>query len=41
VATGLRHIGFDKVYVLKGGHIALSKYLDPKTANPPPPVSAP
>jgi rhodanese-related sulfurtransferase len=41
VATALRHIGFTKVYVLKGGYLALSKYLTPKTANPPPPVSAP
>jgi rhodanese-related sulfurtransferase len=37
--TGLRHIGFDNVYVLKGGIMALAKYLTPKTANPPPKVA--
>jgi rhodanese-related sulfurtransferase len=34
--TALRHIGFDNVYILKGGFQALSVYLDPKTAGPPP-----
>jgi rhodanese-related sulfurtransferase len=34
VGTALRHIGFDNVYVLKGGLMALSKHLDAKTANP-------
>jgi rhodanese-related sulfurtransferase len=34
VGTALRHIGFDNVYILKGGLMALSKYLSPKTANP-------
>jgi rhodanese-related sulfurtransferase len=37
VGTALRHVGFENVYVLKGGLMALSKYLDPKTANPPMP----
>jgi rhodanese-related sulfurtransferase len=41
IGTALRHVGFDNVYVLKGGLMALSKYLDAKTANPPmPKVSA-
>ena len=35
VATALRHIGFSDVYILKGGLMALSKYLTPKVANPP------
>jgi rhodanese-related sulfurtransferase len=35
-ATALRQIGFDNAYVLKGGLMALSKYLDPKTASPAP-----
>ena len=35
VGTGLRHIGFKNVYVLKGGLLALSKHLNAKTANPP------
>ena len=39
VGTGLRHIGFHNVYVLKGGIMALAKYLSPKTANPPPKVA--
>lgn len=39
VGTGLRHIGFKNVYVLKGGIMALGKYLTPKTANPPPKVA--
>jgi rhodanese-related sulfurtransferase len=34
--TALRYIGFDNVYILKGGLMALSKYLSPKTANPQP-----
>lgn len=34
--TALRHIGFDDVYILKGGLKALSAYLDPKAANTPP-----
>ena len=33
--TALRHIGFDNVYVLKGGIGALAAYLNPKTANMP------
>jgi rhodanese-related sulfurtransferase len=33
--TALRHIGFDNVYILKGGFKALSAYLDPKSANTP------
>lgn len=32
VATGLRHIGFKKVFVLKLGTADLAKYLSPKTA---------
>lgn len=35
-ATGLRHIGFEKVFILKGGYKALVSYLDAKTANAPP-----
>ena len=35
VGTALRHIGFDNVSILKGGYMALNKYLDPKTANAP------
>ncbi|MEN8130488.1 MAG: rhodanese-like domain-containing protein [Pseudomonadota bacterium] len=34
-ATALRHIGFDNVYVLKGGLGAMASYLNPKTANMP------
>jgi len=34
-ATALRHIGFDNVYVLKGGLGALTGYINPKTANMP------
>jgi rhodanese-related sulfurtransferase len=34
--TALRHIGFDNVYVLKGGFKALAAYLGPKEANPTP-----
>ena len=33
--TALRHIGFNNVYILKGGFKALSSYLDAKTANAP------
>jgi len=33
--TALRHIGFENVYVLKGGLKALSAYLNAKTANTP------
>jgi rhodanese-related sulfurtransferase len=41
VGTGLRHVGFDNVYILKGGLTALSGHLDAKNANPPmPQVSA-
>jgi len=36
--TALRHVGFDNVYILKGGYKALSAYLGPKTANTPPKV---
>ena len=35
VGTALRHIGFNNVSILKGGYMALNKYLDPKTANTP------
>jgi len=31
--TALRHIGFDNVYVLKGGFKALAGYMGPKEAN--------
>lgn len=31
--TALRHIGFDNVFILKGGFKALNGYLDAKTAN--------
>jgi rhodanese-related sulfurtransferase len=34
--TALRHIGFDNVFILKGGFKALNDYLDAKTANAPP-----
>jgi len=33
--TALRHIGFENVFVLKGGFKALAGYLDPKEANTP------
>jgi len=33
--TALRHIGFENVYVLKGGLKALSAYMGPKEANTP------
>jgi rhodanese-related sulfurtransferase len=32
VGTALRHIGFNNVYILKGGFKALSSYLGPKEA---------
>jgi rhodanese-related sulfurtransferase len=34
--TALRHIGFENVYVLKGGFKALTAYMGPKEANTPP-----
>ncbi len=34
--TALRHIGFDNVYILKGGFKALAAYMGPKEANTPP-----
>lgn len=34
-ATALRHIGFDDVYILKGGYKELSSYLNATTANSP------
>jgi rhodanese-related sulfurtransferase len=33
--TALRHIGFDNVYILKGGFKALAAYMGPKEANAP------
>lgn len=33
--TALRHIGFENVYVLKGGFKALTAYMGPKEANTP------
>jgi rhodanese-related sulfurtransferase len=33
--TALRHIGFDNVYILKGGFKALTGYMGPKEANSP------
>jgi len=33
--TALRHIGFENVYILKGGFKALTGYLGPKEANTP------
>jgi len=35
VGTALRHVGFDNVFILKGGFKALSNYLNAKTANMP------
>ena len=32
IATGLRNIGFNNVYVLKNGFSELAKYVSPKTA---------
>ena len=40
VGTALRHVGFKNVYILKGGLMALSKYLSAKTANPPKKLAA-
>jgi len=41
IVSALRRVGFENAYVLRGGLIALSKHLNAKTANPPPPkVSA-
>ena len=34
--TALRHIGFDNVFILKGGFKALVGYMGPKEANTPP-----
>ncbi|RKT44223.1 rhodanese-like domain-containing protein [Thiocapsa rosea] len=34
--TALRHIGFDRVFILEGGFKALIDYLDPVVANSPP-----
>ena len=34
--TALRHIGFQNVFVLEGGFVALVAYLGPKEANTPP-----
>jgi 3-mercaptopyruvate sulfurtransferase SseA len=31
--TALRHIGFENVYILKGGYKALIAYMGPKEAN--------
>jgi rhodanese-related sulfurtransferase len=36
VGTALRHVGFNNVYVLKGGIMALAEHVNPKTVNPPP-----
>jgi rhodanese-related sulfurtransferase len=33
--TALRHIGFENVYILKGGFKALTAYMGPKEANSP------
>jgi rhodanese-related sulfurtransferase len=33
--TALRHIGFENVYILKGGFKALTAYMGPKEANTP------
>ena len=33
--TALRHIGFENVYILKGGYKALIGYMGPKEANTP------
>ena len=32
IGLALRNVGFDNVYVMKGGLMGLMKYLDPKTA---------
>ena len=34
--TALRHVGFDNVFILKGGFKALNVYVDATTANVPP-----
>ena len=34
--TALRHIGFENVYILKGGFMGLTGYMGPKEANTPP-----
>jgi len=39
--TALRHIGFENVYILKGGFKALTGYMGPKEANTPPPSMFP
>ncbi len=33
VALGLRHVGLDDVWILKGGTVALAAHLNPKAAN--------
>jgi len=40
MGTALRHVGFDNVYVLKGGFKGLSGALNCKVANPPPKTTA-
>ncbi|MEZ5540571.1 MAG: rhodanese-like domain-containing protein [Pseudomonadota bacterium] len=40
VGTALRHIGFDNVYVLKGGFKSLTAYLGVTEANAPPAAKA-
>lgn len=40
VGTALRHIGFENVYILKGGIMGLTQFVDPKSMNPPPPKTA-
>ena len=39
--TALRHIGFENVYILKGGFKALTGYMGPKEANAPLPGMLP
>ena len=39
--TALRHVGFENVFILKGGFKALSEYLNPKTASAPVKPKAP
>ncbi|WP_296809229.1 rhodanese-like domain-containing protein [Thiocapsa sp.] len=39
--TALRHIGFDRVFILEGGFKALIDFLDPMTANSPPAEALP
>ena len=36
VGTGLRHIGFDNVFILKGGFKGLSTFMGPKESYPKP-----